>query len=184
MIFETLPLPGAFRIRLEKHEDSRGHFARTFCAREFAAHGVNPSLAQCSLSCNRARGTLRGLHWQADPHAEDKLVRATRGSLWDVMVDLRPDSETFLRWHGEELSAGNGVMFYIPKGFAHGFVTLHDDTEVFYQISEFYESESARGARFDDPAFKIAWPLTEGLVISERDLAFPPFISESHGMPM
>ena len=147
MIFEALPLHGAFRIRLEKREDVRGHFARTFCAREFSEYGLTTSWVQCSTSFNRSRGTLRGLHWQADPKAEDKLVRATRGAVWDVIVDLRADSPTFRRWHGEELSADNGVMFYIPKGFAHAFVTLRDDTEVFYQISEFYEADLARGAR-------------------------------------
>jgi len=175
MIFEPLPLPGAFRIRMEKREDARGSFARTFCAREFSEHGLSASLVQCNTSYNRLRGTLRGLHWQDSPHGEDKLVRATRGALWDVLVDLRRDSPTFLRWHGETLNADNGVMLYVPCGFAHGFVTLRDDTEVFYQMTTFYVSEAARGARYDDPAFAIRWPGVESLVVSERDLAFPPF---------
>src|SRR5665213_121374 len=174
MIFEALPLAGAHRIRQERHEDFRGYFSRTFCADEFSKHGLNPALAQCNTSFNKLRGTLRGLHWQASPHAEDKLVRATRGSIWDVLVDLRPDSSTFRQWHGEILDADNGVMLYIPRDFAHGFVTLSDDAEVFYQISEFYAGESARGARYDDPAFSIRWPWSENLILSERDLAFPP----------
>ena len=181
MIFEPLALPGAFRIRFEKLEDDRGHFARTFCAREFAAQGLNPALAQCSTSFNRAKGTLRGLHWQTTTetgHAEDKLVRVTRGAVWDVLVDLRP-GPTFCKWHGEELTADNGVSLYIPKGFAHGFVTLKDDSEVFYQISEFYDGGSARGARFDDPAFGIDWPLHGTPILSERDSTFPPFAAEN-----
>jgi dTDP-4-dehydrorhamnose 3,5-epimerase len=175
MIFEPLKLSGAFRVLPERREDPRGHFARTFCAREFAEQGLNPALVQCSTSFNRARGTLRGLHWQADPHAEDKLVRATRGAVWDVLVDLRPGSPTFRQWHGEILSAENGAQLFIPRGFAHGFVTLEDDSEVFYQMSQFFAPEAARGARFDDPAFAVQWPLREGLSLSDRDRAFPPF---------
>jgi dTDP-4-dehydrorhamnose 3,5-epimerase len=175
VIFEALPLAGAFRIRLEKREDPRGYFARTFCADDFSRQGLNPSLAQCNTSFNRVQGTLRGLHWQASPHAEDKLVRATRGSLWDVLVDLRKDSPTYLRWHGEALDEDNGVMLYIPQGFAHGFVTLRENTEVFYQMSTPYVAEAARGVRYDDPAFAIQWPAVQSLVISERDLTFPPF---------
>ena len=179
MIFEALPLPGAYRIQLEKLEDLRGHFARTFDAGEFTQHGLNPALAQCSTSFNKSRGTLRGLHWQAAPHDEDKLVRVTRGAVWDVLVDLRPESQTFRKWHGERLDVENGVSFYIPRGFAHGFVTLSDDTEVFYQIAQFYKPDSARGARFDDPAFNISWPDTGKRVVSERDLSFPTFNSQS-----
>jgi dTDP-4-dehydrorhamnose 3,5-epimerase len=175
MIFEPLPLPGAFRIRLDKIGDARGHFARTWCAREFAAQGLNPALAQCNTSFNAARNTLRGLHWQANPHAEDKLVRVTRGAVWDVLVDLRP-GPTFGKWHGEELTEDNGVQLYIPRGFAHGFLTLRDDSEVFYQMSEFYDPGSARGARFDDPAFGIAWPLAGEPLMSPRDAAFPPYV--------
>src|SRR5947209_3342538 len=147
MIFEELSLPGAFRIKLEKKADARGHFARTFCALEFSERGLNPSCLQCNTSFNTMRGTLRGLHWQAAPHAETKLVRVTRGSLWDVMIDLRPESPTFLKWHGETLDEDNGVMLYIPEGFAHGFVTLRDNTELSYQMTTFYDPDSARGAR-------------------------------------
>jgi dTDP-4-dehydrorhamnose 3,5-epimerase len=175
MNFEALPLPGAFRITLEKKADARGHFARTFCVREFSDHGLNASLLQCSTSFNRNRATLRGLHWQAAPHGEAKLVRATRGSLWDVMVDLRPESPTFRQWHGETLDEDNGIMLYIPDGFAHGFVTLRENTELFYQMTTSYDAASARGARFDDPAFNIAWPVLNDLIISDRDLAFPVF---------
>jgi len=181
MIFEELPLPGAFRIKLEKKADARGHLARTFCAREFSERGLNPSCLQCNTSFNRARGTLRGLHWQAAPHAETKLVRATRGSLWDVMIDLRPQSPTFLKWHGETLDEDNGVMLYIPEGFAHGFVTLRDNTELAYQMTTFYDPASARGARFDDPAFGIEWPAISHPVVSDRDLAFPAFSPDPPG---
>lgn len=178
MIFEPLTLPGAFRIRLDKRGDARGHFARTYCVREFAAHGLAPVIAQCNTSFNARRGTLRGLHWQAEPHGEDKLVRVTRGAVWDVLVDLRPASPTFRRWHGEELTAENGVSLFIPRGFAHGFLTLLDDSEVFYQMSTSYEPSAARGARFDDPAFGIKWPFTETPRLSDRDATFPPFGAE------
>lgn len=181
MIFEALDLPGAFRIRLEKKADGRGHFARTFCVREFSEQGINASLVQCNTSFNRDRATLRGLHWQAAPHGEAKLVRVTRGSLWDVMVDLRPESPTFLQWHGETLDEDNGVMLFIPEGFAHGFVTLRGNTELFYQMTAFYDPASARGARFDDPAFNIAWPTLDGLIVSDRDSAFPAFNTASPG---
>ena len=175
MIFEELALPGAFRIGLEKKEDGRGYFSRTFCVREFSERGLDVSLVQCNTSFNRNRGTLRGLHWQAAPHGEAKLVRVTRGSLWDVMVDLRPQSPTFRQWHGEVLDEDNGVMLFIPEGFAHGFVTLRENTELFYQMSTPYDAASARGARFDDPAFNIAWPALDNLIVSDRDLAFPAF---------
>ncbi len=175
MIFNALSLPGAFRITLDKKADARGHFARTFCVQEFSDHGLNPNLVQCNTSFNLSRGTLRGLHWQATPHAEAKLVRVTRGSLWDVMVDLRPKSPTFLQWHGETLDEDNGVMLYIPEGFAHGFVTAHENTEIFYQMTTLYDPTLARGARFDDPAFKIKWPGTDPLIVSDRDLLFPTF---------
>lgn len=175
MNFEELALQGAFRIRLEKKADVRGHFSRTFCVREFSEEGINASLVQCSTSFNRNRATLRGLHWQAAPHGEAKLVRVTRGSLWDVMVDLRPESPTFLEWHGEMLDEDNGVMLFIPEGFAHGFVTLRENTELFYQMTTPYDVASARGARFDDPAFKIDWPTPGRLIVSDRDLAFPAF---------
>lgn len=175
MIFEALTLPGAFRLRPERHEDNRGFFARTFCAREFEAVGLNPALVQASLSHNRRKGTLRGLHWQKEPHGEDKLVRVTRGAVWDVLVDIRPGSSSYLRWHGEELSADNGVALYIPRGFAHGFLTLAPDSDVAYQMAAFYEPAAARGARYDDPAFGIRWPLSGDITLSDKDAAYPPF---------
>jgi dTDP-4-dehydrorhamnose 3,5-epimerase len=175
MIFESLPLAGAWRVLPEKREDARGHFARTFCAREFEAHGLNPALAQANLSFNAKRGTLRGLHWQAGEDGEDKLVRVVRGEVWDVLVDLRPGSPTYRKWHGEPLSAENAVQLYIPRGFAHGFVTLRDDSEMLYLMSAFFAPASARGARYDDPAFGIDWPEKNNLIVSERDLAFAPF---------
>jgi dTDP-4-dehydrorhamnose 3,5-epimerase len=175
MLFEPLPLAGAFRIRMEKKEDERGFFARTFCARELAAQGLRSTFVQGGVSSNRTRGTLRGLHWQAEPHAEDKLIRVTRGRMWDVLVDVRPDSPTFTRWHGETLTADEGVLLYAPRGFAHGFVTLEDGCEVAYQMTEFYEPAAIRGARYDDPAFRIEWPLAEDLILSEADRSHPPF---------
>jgi len=175
VIFEPLPLAGAHRIRLERHADERGFFARTFCEREFAAHGLASRFVQGAVSWSRARGTLRGLHWQAEPHAEDKLIRATRGRIWDVIVDLRAESATFTRWHGETLVASEAMLLYVPRGFAHGFVTLEDDCEITYQMSAVHEPAAARGARFDDPAFAIDWPETGRLILSERDRCFPPF---------
>jgi dTDP-4-dehydrorhamnose 3,5-epimerase len=166
------PLSGAFVIELERLEDERGFFARSFCQEEFRAHGLDPVVAQCNVSFNRKRGTLRGLHYQAEPHAEAKLVRCTRGAIWDVIVDLRESSSTARKWHSVELTAENRRALYVPKGFAHGFQTLADDSEVLYQISEFYHPESARGVRWDDRTLAIPWPIKEA-VISPRDRAFP-----------
>jgi dTDP-4-dehydrorhamnose 3,5-epimerase len=171
MKFEATPLSGAFVVSLQRIEDERGSFARSYCAREFAAQGLEPLAAQCNLSSNVRRGTLRGMHYQAEPHQEAKLVRCTRGALWDVIVDLRPGSPTYRRWHGVELSAANALALYVPRGFAHGFQTLLDDTEVFYQMSEFHHAELARGLRWDDPAIGIRWPLPQPL-LSPRDRAF------------
>jgi dTDP-4-dehydrorhamnose 3,5-epimerase len=172
VIFRETAVPGAFVVEPERSVDARGFFARTFCRREFEALGLNPNLAQCSISWNRRRGTLRGLHYQAAPHAEAKLVRCTRGAVFDVVVDLREGSPTFGRWHACELSAENRSAMYIPEGCAHGFQTLVDDTEALYLISEFHHPESSRGARWDDPAIGVEWPLavTE---MSERDASFP-----------
>jgi dTDP-4-dehydrorhamnose 3,5-epimerase len=167
-------LPGAFRIDVEPHADDRGLFARTFCAREFAAHGLPAAFVQCSTSFNARRGTLRGLHWQAEPHAEAKLVRCTRGRAWDVVVDLRPDSATFRRWAAVEIGAGNRTAVFVPEGFAHGFQTLEDDTEILYQMTAFYVADLARGAPWDDPAFAIGWPLPDP-ILSPRDARHPPF---------
>ncbi len=174
MIFRETPLAGAWVLEPERFEDERGFFARTYCRREFEAHGLDPSIAQCSVSYNHRRGTLRGLHFQAAPHEEIKLVRVTRGAVWDVIVDLRPESSTFKRHFGIVLSAENRHELYIPKGMAHGFQTLEDETEVFYQISELYAPDFARGYRWDDPSFAIPWP-EPVTVISDKDLSLPLF---------
>ena len=172
MKFLPTPLAGAYLIELEQLDDERGFFARSFCQNEFKAHGLDPVVAQCNVSFNRKRGTLRGLHYQAAPHAEAKLVRCTRGAVWDVIVDLRKGSLTVRQWHAAELTADNRRALYIPAGFAHGFQTLADDSEVLYQMSEFYHPESARGVRWDDPTLAIRWPLKEP-VMSPRDREFP-----------
>lgn len=172
MIFGATALAGAYVIQAEPIHDARGMFARTWCAREFAAHGLSTQLAQINVSRNSVAGTLRGLHYQIEPHAEAKLVRCTVGSIYDVIVDLRSESTSYLRWVGVELSAERLNMLYVPEGFAHGFQTLRDDTEVVYQMSEFYAPEAARGIRFDDPAFAIRWPLPVAS-ISSRDADWP-----------
>jgi len=177
VIFRETTVAGVVVVDLERHEDNRGFFARTWCQREFAEHGLDARLVQCSLSWNRRRGTLRGLHYQAPPHAEAKLIRCTRGALWDVALDLRRQSPTFGRHLGVELTGGNRTMLYIPEGVAHGFQTLEDDTEVFYQMSEFYAPEAAQGVRFDDPAFGIRWPIPDPIML-ERDRAYPDFVLE------
>lgn len=173
MIFTETELKGAYTIEPEPVADERGFFARTFCAQDFAQRGLAAGMAQCSASFNSRRGTLRGLHFQAAPHAEEKLVRVTMGAIFDVIVDLRDGSPTYGRWIGQELSADNRRMFYIPKGFAHGFQTLQDKSEVFYQISTFYEPASARGVRWNDPAIGIDWPDAANAIISERDRTLP-----------
>jgi dTDP-4-dehydrorhamnose 3,5-epimerase len=175
--FEETLLTGAFVIDIEPIEDDRGFFARAWCRRELEAHGLNSSLAQANLSFNRHKGTLRGMHWQEPPHAESKLVRCTRGAIFDVAVDLRPGSVTYLQWVGAELSADNHRMLLVPEGFAHGFQTLADDTEVFYQVSEFYAPQAERGARYNDPSFNIQWPLGVA-VISDKDAAWPDFATD------
>ena len=159
MIFSPTPLAGAVLIEPERREDSRGFFARTWCNREFEAHGLAPLIVQCSISFNKKRGTLRGLHYQAPPHAETKLVRCTSGAIYDVIVDLRPESPSCRRHFATVLSAENRAMLYVPEGFAHGFQTLEDGTEVFYQMSKFHAPECARGVRWNDPAFAIEWPI-------------------------
>jgi dTDP-4-dehydrorhamnose 3,5-epimerase len=174
--FLPTPLAGAFVVELDRREDERGFFARSFCAEEFAAHGLNPAVAQCNVSFNRRRGTLRGMHYQAAPRPEVKLVRCTAGAVFDVVVDIRPDSSTFKKWFGIELSARNGRMLYVPHGFAHGFQTLEDDSEMFYQMSEFYAADLARGVRWNDPAFSIEWPI-ESPLLSPRDAGFEDFRS-------
>jgi dTDP-4-dehydrorhamnose 3,5-epimerase len=172
MIFQETSLPGAFVIEPERFEDERGFFARTWCRREFAQRGLSVELAQCNTSFNTKKGTLRGMHFQVAPHAEIKLVRCTRGAIYDAIIDLRPDSPAYRRWFAVELTAENLRQLYIPAGFAHGFQTLADGSEVFYQMSEFYHPDSARGVRWDDPALGIIWPLPVS-VISPRDRTYP-----------
>jgi dTDP-4-dehydrorhamnose 3,5-epimerase len=177
MRFVPLKLADAFVVELEKMGDERGYFARSWCVREFAEHGLDSNLVQCNVSFNRHRGTLRGMHYQLPPWSEGKLVRCTRGKMLDVIVDIRPDSPTFLEWTGEELTPENGRMMFVPKGFAHGFITLADDTEVFYQMTEFYDPGSARGVRWDDPLFGITWP-ERPRVMSPKDEGYPPATRE------
>lgn len=172
MRFVATPIAGAFLVETEPAVDDRGFFARTFCRDEFMAHGLEPDLAQCSISFNKRRGTLRGLHYQTKPYEEAKLVRCTQGGVFDVMLDLRLDSPSYLAWFGVELNAMNRHALYIPEGVAHGFQTLTDDTEVFYQMSKSYHPESARGVRWNDPAFNIRWPHSEP-TISVRDQSYP-----------
>jgi dTDP-4-dehydrorhamnose 3,5-epimerase len=172
MRFEAMPLAGAWIVDIERVVDERGFFARSWCSEAFARHGLQASLTQCSVSFNRRRGTLRGMHYQAEPHPETKLVRCTRGAVWDVVIDLRPASPTYRRWHAVELNEENHRAVYVPAGFAHGFQTLSDGSEVFYQMSQPFVPESARGVRWNDPAFAIAWPESER-VISARDSGYP-----------
>jgi dTDP-4-dehydrorhamnose 3,5-epimerase len=176
MRFLQTPLAGVWVIELDRLDDERGWFARSFDAEEFRARGMNPAVVQCNTSFNTRRGTLRGMHYQADPCGESKLVRCVRGAIFDVAVDLRPDSPTHRHWHGVELSAENRVAFYVPAGLAHGFQTLTDDSEVLYQMGDPYVPEAARGVRFDDPAFEIDWPEPDGeRIVSERDAGYPDF---------
>ncbi len=174
--FEPTPLEGAWLLIPERLEDERGFFARTWCRREFGARGLSTAIAQCSVSFNHRAGVLRGMHYQAPPHSETKIVRCTRGAIFDVIVDLRPASRTFRRWFGAELTADNHRMLYVPDGFAHGFQTLVDCSEVFYQISAFYEREAAHGVRWNDPAFGIEWPPAGERIISARDRAYEDFV--------
>lgn len=176
MIFRETPLSGAWVIDIEPLEDERGFFARTFCREEFETHGLDSTVVQSSVSFNQQERTLRGMHYQAAPHEEIKVVRCTAGAVFDVIIDLRPHSPTFTQWHAETLSAENRTMLYIPGGFAHGFLTLEDHTEVLYQMSEFYYPDSARGVRWDDPTFAIEWP-AEPRLISNRDRGYPDFAS-------
>ncbi len=177
MIFTPTAVAGAWLVDLERREDERGFFARAWCAREFAEHGLNPRLVQCSVSRSTRRGTLRGLHWQAAPHEEAKLVRCSRGAIWDVALDLRPASATYLKHAGVELTAESGRELYIPEGCAHGFVTLADGSEVTYHMSEYYEPAAGRGVRWNDPAFGIAWPVPDP-ILHPRDAAYPDYVPE------
>lgn len=176
MRFTETPLAGAYLIDLERREDERGFFARSWCADEFKQHGLNPRLVQCNLSFNKKRGTLRGMHYQAEPYPEAKLVRCTMGAIYDVIIDLRPASPTFKQWFGVELTAENRRALYIPIGCAHGFQTLVDHSEVFYQMSEFFHPECARGVRWNDPCFGIIWPI-DPPILSQRDQSYEDFCS-------
>lgn len=178
MRFIDTPLPGVWVIELEELGDERGWFARTFDKEEFEARGLNPAVVQCNASFNAQRDTLRGMHYQADPHGESKLVRCVRGAIFDVAIDLRSGSPTRCAWHGVELSAENRLALYIPAGLAHGFQTLEENCEVLYQMGARYVPEAARGVRWDDPAFAVDWPEPHGeRVISERDASYPDFVS-------
>jgi dTDP-4-dehydrorhamnose 3,5-epimerase len=168
------PIPGAWVIEPELLGDERGWFTRTFDAAEFEARGMNPQVVQCNASFNACRDTLRGMHFQAEPHGESKLVRCVRGAIFDVALDLRADSPTYCKWHAVELSAENGLAFYMPAGLAHGFQTLREDCEVHYQMGYHYVPQAAQGVRWDDPAFAIAWPQPAAeRVVSERDASYP-----------
>lgn len=177
MIFMDTSVAGAVVIEPGRFTDERGHFARTYCESEFCKRGLDARVSQCSTSFNISAGTLRGMHYQADPHAEAKLVRCTRGAVHDVALDLRPDSPSYRRWHAVELSEENGRALFVPAGCAHGFQTLRDASEVLYQISVPYEPSAARGVRWDDPAFGISWPAPppSGRTLSDRDSTYPDF---------
>jgi dTDP-4-dehydrorhamnose 3,5-epimerase len=179
MIFLETSLHGAFIVELEKRCDERGYFARSWCRDEFAAHGLRECMVQGNVSYNVSRNTLRGMHYQAAPFQEAKLVRCVRGAIFDIIIDLRPDSPTFRQWVGVELNESNHRMLYVPEGFAHGFQTLLDNTEVTYLVSQFYTPESERGVRYNDPAFAIKWPETTRIIISEKDNSWPDFLRHS-----
>ena len=174
MIFTETPLAGAFVIELEPREDERGFFARAFCKNELAEHGLPNEIVQANLSFNHRRGTLRGMHMQTPPHGEDKMVRCIAGAIWDAIVDLRPGSPTYLKWFGVELSAANRLMLYVPKGFAHGYQSLTDGSEVLYMVTQFYTPGAERGLRWNDPAFGIPWPVGDP-ILSPKDAAAPDF---------
>ena len=177
MIFHDTKIPGAYLIEPERAIDERGFFARTWCRQEFSEHGLDTTLVQCSISFNKLRGTLRGMHYQAAPYEETKLVRCTRGAIYDVILDLRPESSTFTHWQAFELTSDNRQELHVPKGVAHGFLTLCDECEIFYQISTVYNSAVSQGVRWDDPAFGIEWP-AEPQVISDRDASLSLWAAE------
>lgn len=175
MRFLETPLSGAYVMEVEKREDERGFFGRSWCARELAEHGLDTSVVQANVSFNKAKGTVRGMHFQSAPHEEVKIVRCTRGSMYDVIVDLRPESPTYCQWFGIELSADNYRMLYIPKRFGHGYQTLEDDVDLMYMVSSSFAPEHATGVRHDDPAFGITWPLSITM-INEKDRSWPAFV--------
>ena len=168
MIFTETKIKGVYIIEPELLTDERGFFARSFCKEEFQKHGLETDIVQCNISYNKKKGTLRGMHYQIPPFEEAKIVSCTKGSIYDVVVDLRRDSPTYRYWHAEKLSADSYRMLYIPKGCAHGFQTLEDDTRVYYQMTEFFHPDCARGVRWDDPAIKIDWPIS-GIIVSKKD---------------
>jgi dTDP-4-dehydrorhamnose 3,5-epimerase len=169
------PLQGATLVELQKHEDSRGFFARAWCQNEFEEQGLSMQCVQANLAYSERRGTLRGMHYQVAPYAEAKLMRCIGGAMYDVIIDLRPDSPTFKHWAGVELSAANRRALYVPEGFAHGYLTLEDHTEAFYPVSQFYTPGAEGGVRWNDPAFGIEWPITEGLILSDKDRNWPDY---------
>jgi dTDP-4-dehydrorhamnose 3,5-epimerase len=179
MKFNPTPLAGAYTIDLEKREDERGFFARLFCVNEYDQHGLDRNIVQINNSLSKDKGTLRGIHYQLAPKAETKIVRCIKGSLYDVIVDLRPESPTFLKWFGAELSAENRTMMFVPKGFGHSFITLEENTEAFYMVTEFYSPENERGLRWNDPKINIEWPI-EPVVISDKDQRHPDFDLHYH----
>jgi dTDP-4-dehydrorhamnose 3,5-epimerase len=178
MIFRPTAIRDVVVVAPERHDDERGSFARLWCAREFAAQGLKAALVQCSISTNTRAHTLRGMHYSVPPHAEAKVVRCVRGAIYDVLVDVREGSPTFGAWVAETLTADNGLAFYVPEGVAHGFLTLEDQSDVLYQMTEFFEPSAARGVRWDDPAFGVRWP-AEPRVMSERDRSYGDFRVQS-----
>jgi dTDP-4-dehydrorhamnose 3,5-epimerase len=177
MIFTETALKNAYIIEPERYEDDRGHFARVFCEKEFETHGFKLNMVQSNIAFSRKKATLRGLHYQVNPYAEVKLVRCITGSIFDVIIDLRPESSTYKQWFGIELNSKNNRMLLIPENFAHGYQSLVDDTEVFYQVSQFYTPDAERGVRWDDPAFNIEWPEMVHPIISEKDKSWSDFLS-------
>jgi dTDP-4-dehydrorhamnose 3,5-epimerase len=175
IVFKETNLKGAFVIEPEKFEDQRGFFARAFSQQEFMDHGLPGHFVEAGISFSLRKHTVRGMHFQAAPHAQAKLVRCTRGAIYDAMIDLRPESPTYKQWFAHELTERNRLLLYIPEGFAHGFQTLEDESEIFYQLSEHYTPASERGVRWNDPAFGIQWPETENIIINERDRTYPDY---------
>ncbi len=176
MIFKETKLKGAFIIELEKHKDARGYFARAWCKKEFEAYGLNTNIVQANVAFSLQKNTLRGMHFQIRPYQEAKLVRCIRGTVFDVIIDLRPNSITYCEWLGVELTLENHTMLYVPEGFAHGYLTLEYNAEVFYMVSQFYMPDLERGVRWDDPVFDVEWPETSDLVISEKDKNWPDYL--------
>jgi dTDP-4-dehydrorhamnose 3,5-epimerase len=172
-VFTETRLKGAYTVDIEPFEDRRGYFARVWCKKELGQQGLVTDLAQCGVAYNRKRGTLRGMHYQRAPHTEVKVVRCTKGAVYDVIIDLRPDSETYRQWFALELTEENHRMLYIPEGFAHGYITLKDDTEVFYQISQYYDAGACAGVRWNDPVLGIEWPHFDEVIIADKDQRWP-----------